>query len=255
MADPVPSKWALTLVRLGAPFARIAASKAIAGRNRARTDPTAGRFTQREVAGIVRDTFDRFERHVPGLPGEPTIGSRQNVMLAALTLSLLEALERVGVEREYAIELTGDTCWRFYRQWGRITKTITSLVSRDPTQRLRLSVNAFLTYPFGRPGYRFDDVPEDDGRSLDMVRCPVADYLRQRDAADLCAGSWCNLDFALAEMWGGRLQRSTTLVSGAKCCDFRFHATQTTARLPPTTLRQLVANDRPVRRPAQEVGS
>jgi hypothetical protein len=108
------------------------------------------------------------------------------------------------------------------RDLCRITKTFTSLVSRDPTQRLRLSVNAFLTYPFSRPGYRFNDVPEDDGRSLDMVRCPVADYLGQRDAADLCAGSWCNLDYALAEMWGGRLQRSSTLVAGAKCCDFRF---------------------------------
>jgi hypothetical protein len=74
-------------------------------------------------------------------------------MLAALTLSLLEVLEESGVERDYAIELTGDTCWRFYRHWGRITKTVTSLASRDPTRRLRMSVNAFLTYPFGRPGY------------------------------------------------------------------------------------------------------
>jgi len=237
-------------VRHGAPFARIAASKAIVGRNRARTDPTAGRFTQRDVAGFVRDAFDRFERHVPGLPGEPTVGSRQNVMLAALTLSLLEALQGAGVEREYAIELTGDTCWRFYRHWGRITKAVTSLISRDATRRLRLSVNAFLTYPFGRPGYRFDDVPEVDGRSLNMVRCPVADYLGQRDAADLCAGSWCNLDFALAEMWGGRLQRSSTLVSGAKCCDFRFHAVPTNGDQPQTVLRRLVADDRLVSLPA-----
>jgi ubiquinone biosynthesis protein len=209
-------------VRHGKPFARVAANKAIVGRNRVRTDPTAGRFTRRDVAGFVSDAFDRFERQIPGLPAEPTVGSRQNVMLAALTLSLLEALQRAGVEREYAIELTGDTCWRFYRHWGRITKTVTSLISHDATQRLRLSVNAFLTYPFGRPGYRFDDVPEEDGRSLNMVRCPVADYLGSRDAADLCEGSWCNLDYALAETWGGRLERSSTLVSGAKCCDFRF---------------------------------
>jgi hypothetical protein len=90
--------------------------------------------------------------------------------------------------------------------------------------RLRLSVNAFLTYPFGRPGYRFDDVVEEHGRSLDMRRCPVADFLGQRNAADLCAGSWCNLDYALAEMWGARLERTSTLVGGASCCDFRFLA-------------------------------
>lgn len=218
----VPSPWASAVVRRGKPFAVVAASRAIVGRNRSRTDPTAGRFTRGEVSGFVRDAFDGFERQVGGLPAEPTVGSRQNVMLAALTLSLCETLEEAGVDRGYAIELTGDTCWPFYRHWGRVTKTVTRLISRDPTHRLRLSVNAFLRYPFGRPGCRFDDVAETDGRSLNMRRCPVADYLGQRDAADLCTGSWCNLDYALAEMWGARLERSTTLVNGAECCDFRF---------------------------------
>jgi L-2-amino-thiazoline-4-carboxylic acid hydrolase len=221
---PVSDQWVLRMARAVRPFARVAASRAIVGRNRSRTDPTAGRFTAPEVADLVGDAFARLDRRVPDLSSEPTTGSRQNVMLAALTLCLLEGLEDAGVDRDYAIELTGDTCWRFYRHWGRVTKTLTSIISRDPTRRVRLSVNAFLTYPFGRPGYRFDDVPEEDGRSLNMVRCPVADYLGQRDAADLCAGSWCNLDYALAEMWGASLQRSGTLVAGASCCDFRFHA-------------------------------
>jgi|SRR5665213_1991029 len=234
------------LLRRGKVFARVAAGRAIVGRNRSRTDQTAGRFTPREVACFVNDAFDRFEHRVPGLPGEPTLGARQNVMLAALTLSLLEILEEAGVERRYAIELTGDTCWRFYRHWGRVTKTVTGLMSRDPTRRLRLSVNAFLAYPFGRPGYRFNDVPEKDGRSLDMVRCPVADYLGQRGAADLCAGSWCNLDYALAEMWGARLQRSSTLVGGASCCDFRFHALSATGNRP----EQPLANPLPTEYPA-----
>jgi hypothetical protein len=214
----------LALVRRAEPLARIAAIRAIVGRNRSLTDPTKGRFTRPEVTGFVNDAFVQFERLVPDIPSEPTVGSRQNVMLAALTLSLMEVLVLAGVERSYAIELTGDTCWRFYRQWGRATKVVTSIISGNPTRLLLLSVNAFLTYPFGRPGYRFDDVPETDGRSLNMRRCPVADYLGQRGAADLCAGSWCNLDYALAEMWGATLERSRTLVSGADCCDCRFHA-------------------------------
>jgi hypothetical protein len=49
-----------------------------------------------------------------------------------------------------------------------------------------------------------------------------ADYLGRAEAADLCTESWYNLDYALAEMWDGHLQRSTTLVTGASCCDFRF---------------------------------
>lgn len=212
----------LAAVRAGRPCVRAAAHGAMVGRNRSRSDPTAGRFTRSQVTEIVDVAFARFDRHVPDLPSEPTVGSRQNVMLAALTLGCLEALEDAGIERGYAIELTGDTCWRFYRQWGQVTRAATRLITRDPIRRLRLSVDAFLTFPFGRPGYRFDDVPQLDGRSLDMRRCPVADYLGSQGAADLCAGSWCNLDYALAEMWGAGLERSGTLVGGATVCDFRF---------------------------------
>jgi hypothetical protein len=192
------------------------------GRNRSRTDPAAGRFSRSEIRRIVAAAFLIFDKHVPDLPSEPTVGSRQNVMLAALTLSFLEALEEAGVERSYAIELTGDTCWRFYRHWGQVTGAATRQMTRDPVRRLRLNVNAFLAFPFGQPGYRFDDVVQVDGRSLNMTRCPVADYLGSREAADLCAASWCNLDYALAEMWGARLKRTGTLVAGNGCCDFRF---------------------------------
>jgi L-2-amino-thiazoline-4-carboxylic acid hydrolase len=219
-----PAPWMLTAVRALKPVVRRVACRVIVGRNRSRTDPTAGRFTRSQVNRIVNHGFERFERQVPDLPSEATLGSRQNVLLAALTLSFLEALEADGIERGYAIELTGDVCWRFYRQWGQGTRVATRLITRDPVRRLRLSVNAFLTFPFGRPGYQFDDVAQADGRSLDMQRCPVADYLGSRGAADLCAGSWCNLDYALAEMWGGTLERSGTLVTGASCCDFRFRA-------------------------------
>ena len=147
-------------VRAGKPFVRGVARRAVAGRNRSRSDPTAGRFTRSQVSRIVNEGFTRFERAVPDLPDEPTLGSRQNVVLAALTLSFLEALEADGIERGYAIELTGDVCWRFYRQWGHGTRAATRLITRDPVRRLRLSVNAFLTFPFGRPGYEFDDVPQ-----------------------------------------------------------------------------------------------
>ncbi len=220
--DVAPDAWLVTGVRAARPIIRVTARRALVGRNRSRTDATAGRFTSRQVNRVVNDAFIKFRSRVGDLPREPTLGSQQNVTLAALTLSFLDALESAGIERHYAIELTADTCWRFYRQWGQVTKTATRLLTRDPVRRLRLSVNAFLTFPFGRPGYQFDDVEQVGGRSLDMRRCPVADYLGSRGAADLCAGSWCNLDYALAEMWGATLQRSGTLVGGADCCDFRF---------------------------------
>lgn len=204
---------------------RVAARRGLVGRSRSRTDPTAGRFTPRQVTQVVDEAFSRFLSRVGDLPAEPTLGSRQNVTLAALTLSLLDALEAAGIDRDYAIELTGDICWQFYRQWGRLTKAATRLLSRDRVRRVRLNVHAFLTFLFSRPGYQFDDVEQVDGRSLNVRRCPVADYLGSRGAADLCAGSWCNLDYALAEIWDATLARSGTLVGGADCCDFRFRST------------------------------
>ena len=78
--------------RAGRPVVRVAACPAIAGRNRSRSDPTAGRFTHAQVGDIVDGAFTRFEQRVPDLPSEPTLGSRQNVMLATLTLCFLEAL-------------------------------------------------------------------------------------------------------------------------------------------------------------------
>jgi len=65
----------------------------------------------------------------------------------------------------------------------------------------------FLRFPFNPPGYLRQDQPEPQGRALDILRCPVAEYLAAHGAADLAAGSWCNLDFPLARMWGGTLQR------------------------------------------------
>lgn len=69
-----------------------------------------------------------------------------------------------------------------------------------------------------------NDVPEPAGRGLDMLRCPVAEYLAAHGASDLAVASWCNLDFPLARMWGGELERHGTLAGGAEHCDFRFRA-------------------------------
>ena len=57
-----------------------------------------------------------------------------------------------------------------------------------------------------------------------MLRCPVAEYLAAHDASDRTVATWCNLDFPLARMWGGELERHSTLAGGANRCDLRFRA-------------------------------
>jgi L-2-amino-thiazoline-4-carboxylic acid hydrolase len=111
-----------------------------------------------------------------------------------------------------------------YAQWGQIPRVLSGLGTRDPVRRMRMSVNMFLRYPFNRPGYRYADVVEPRGRGLDILRCPVADYLVAQGAGDLAVATWCDLDFQLARMWGGKLERHETIAGGAKRCDFRFRA-------------------------------
>ncbi|MHB1568973.1 MAG: L-2-amino-thiazoline-4-carboxylic acid hydrolase [Solirubrobacteraceae bacterium] len=181
---------------------------------------------------LLATAWTKFDRQAARLPHEPTLGSRQNVALACLTLSMLQALLAEGIERDYAIELIGDACWKIYAQWGQIPRVVTRLLSRDPATRMRTSVELFLRYPFNRPGYRYADVPEPNGRGLDMLRCPVADYLAANDASDLTVGTWCNLDYQLARMWGGELERHGTLAGGADRCDFRFRVSERTGNPP-----------------------
>ena len=222
--SPTPSARVVSQV-LFKPWARWATASALVGRDRSRDHPTFGRFTARDVRRLFKASWGRFDRLSSELPDEPTIGSRQNVRLASLTLAMLESLVEDGIQRDYAIELIGDTCWKIYAQWGRVPRVLSRLVSRDPATRMRVCVDAFLRFPFNRPGYRYQDVPEPAGRGLDMLRCPVADYLGAHGASDLAVGTWCNLDFELARMWDGALERHGSLAGGADRCDFRFRAT------------------------------
>ncbi|MEO9189341.1 MAG: L-2-amino-thiazoline-4-carboxylic acid hydrolase [Acetobacteraceae bacterium] len=79
-----------------------------------------------------------------------------------------------------------------------------------------------LRFPFNAPGYLIETVAADSGTAFDVVRCPIADYFRGQGAVDLCSASWCNLDYALAELTHEKLARTKTLVRGDDRCDFRL---------------------------------
>lgn len=185
------------------PVVTRAARKAFVGKNRARNCPERGRFTVGEVNEFLREAWRRVERMAPNL-NEQTFGSRMNVMLACLSLSMLMVLLARGVERRYAIELISDAAWKVYQKWAIVPKLFARVVGRNGAKRLAICVNAFLRFPFNPPGYSFERLPSDCGIAFNIIRCPVASYLQTHDAADLCVASWCNLDFALAEMWVGR---------------------------------------------------
>ena len=206
------------------PVTRRAARSALVGRGRDRLHSEKGRFIRPEVDVLIKQAWQRYDGMSRFVPREPRIGNRMNMLLACVTLACLQEMVSAGIERAYAVELIGDVAWKIYEKWGRLPIFFARLLAGDPVDRMRRCVNMFLRFPFTPPGYGFVRLPSSDGISLDMHRCPVAAYLIKHEAADLCVGTWCNQDFALAQMWGGWLERHETLAAGCPRCDFRFKA-------------------------------
>jgi hypothetical protein len=46
-----------------------------------------------------------------------TMGNRQNVFLAVVTLAAYRSFLEAGVEKEYATELISDVAWKVYLSW------------------------------------------------------------------------------------------------------------------------------------------
>jgi hypothetical protein len=211
------------------PLVARAARHVLVGRSRARQSSDCGRFTRADVDDLLKTAWVHYAERVGKLPREPTVGSRMNVRLACFTMSFFDALLAIGADREYAIELVADAAWKVYRLWSTIALELAHLtpgkatalafaVSKDGGHQGDVS----LRFPFNAPGYLIEPVPADNGTAFDVVRCPVANYFREQGAIDLCAASWCNLDYALAELTNEKLVRTKTLVRGDDRCDFRL---------------------------------
>jgi hypothetical protein len=206
---------------------------ALSGRNRSRADAALGRFTHRDCNRLVAAMLLHYSRLVATVPPQPNLGSRITVRLGAVLLAAcLDAMLEEGIERDYAIELIGDTAWRIYRRWGQMANLLAALFVRDPSHRIRLVVGLFLYFPFGGPGYQREDIADPAARRFNIASCPTSAYLVPRGDADLMLKAGCNLDYALAELWGGRLERGGTIAEGCGRCVFRF-----VGGAPPATTR------------------
>ena len=172
---------------------------------------------------LLKQTWDRYYELEPSIAIQPTLGAVFTTHLAVATLALHEVLLQYGTAAAESHRLIYDIGWRIYLQIGEIPLLVASAVTRDPHKRLKLATDLFRTFPFGAPGYEWRDVISADGSiAFDCTKCPVAEFFGKHDASELCVQTFCRLDFPLAEKWGGRLQRTGTIASGAALCDFRW---------------------------------
>ncbi len=191
--------------------------------------PLDTRFGRERAGKILDETFKRCASRPRGVPQESSLGGRLMVYLAALTAALYSVLVDEGLDRAQARAETANITRSIYDKMAEVPWLIARISTVSPIARLERATNAFRRFPFGPPAYVMEDVPSDDRTvAFDVKRCPVATYFRAQGLSELCVESFCNLDFALAERWGARLERTTTLAAGDTCCNFRWRLTTDT---------------------------
>ena len=131
------------------PWTRQVARRVIVGRQLV-SDPEGGRFTQFDVDRVVCRAWVMFADLSADLPGHPMVGSRLNVHVACLTLAFFRALTEYGVARAYAIELTADVTWSFYRRWRVLRRFVET---GDPQASPAVGDIVPLSFPFNSTGY------------------------------------------------------------------------------------------------------
>jgi ubiquinone biosynthesis protein len=177
-----------------------------------------------ETGDVLKQVWIRYYELEPSVPIQPTLGAVFTTHIAALILALHEVLVRRGIPAKESYRLIYDIGWRFYTQMAEPPLLAASAFTRDPHKRLKLATDLFRIFPFGEPGYRWRDVTVSDGAiAFDCLKCPMAAFFSEHDATELCFQTACKLDFPLAEKWGGRLERTGTISSGADYCDFRWY--------------------------------
>jgi len=191
---------------------------------------------------VLARTWNRYYELEPSIAIEPTVGAVFTTHAAALILALHQALVGHGLAPGESYQLIYRILWRFYTQMGEPPLLVASAFTRDRRKRLELATDLFRLFPFGAPAYEWRDVATSDGSvAFDCVKCPMAAFFARHNASQLCVETACKLDFPLAEKWGGRLERSGTLASGASRCDFRWYPANVESRgtRPPPSNRMM----------------
>lgn len=208
------------------PVIRNAISRTLVGRIKCSEIVENERFTKSDVKVLLKRTWYNFDNLSTDLPKEPTLGSRISILLACITLSFYKALVEYGVTKKHSIQLVRDVSWLIYRKFGYIPLIISKLISRNKLKRIKICTSLFRKFPFNPPGYDMKDVNCVNEVAYDVLKCPVANYFMKIGELEFCSGTWCDLDYSLAQLWGGCLERTSTIANGDDRCDFRFKTNQ-----------------------------
>lgn len=190
--------------------------------------PVLGKRFGSKASEILGDIWTQAAAEWRRAPQQATLGASIMIRLASVTIAAYRALVPHVETSEEAIQIVYDIAWDFYQKMGSLAWSISGSLATNDAGRMRIATTLFRTFPFSAPSYGWEEVPTSDAAAaFDCMRCPVAAHFKKLDLSDLCVRTWCALDFPLAELWHGRLERTSSIAAGADRCDFRWHTATT----------------------------
>ena len=179
-------------------------------------------FDPEIIQPLLENVWSDYAIHKDGVNREPNFGARIMVDLAILSrVFYWQLLQRT--DEQIAYKIFNEIAWAIYSKMGTIVYRLTGLISKNKYDHLLRSTRLFRVFPFSSPSYQWKDLPsEHDVVAFNCERCPVANYFRECGDAHIGFNTWCQLDYRLAELWGGKLLLTNTISGGATFCDFKW---------------------------------
>ncbi len=128
------------------------------------------KFTAADVKHIHKDMWRKYDELSPKLTTWASSGAADMEKWGCMSLAMHRALLDYGVDRKYSYSLTKDSAWQLYKKIGRLVDLLARIVARNPKKQIQACVKAFQVYPFSRPGYDWEIVPDDSEENAVYVR-------------------------------------------------------------------------------------
>ena len=225
------------------PLVRRAARHALQGRLIDPSRPEAGRFLPGDVTAFLDEVWRRLPAilAVEDLSMIPTIGNKNNVFLASVTIAAYHTLLDRGIDRDYSMQLFADVGWKLYEAMVKLPFFVAGAMTRDPQRRMNRTLQLLMRFPFsapGRPGYEVHAWEEAGCFNTHWTYCAPLGFVQRyvqthgdRGEVEAFYRSWCLYDWPFADLLsgrkagdGGHYERPHTLSRGDKVCDMCWHA-------------------------------
>ena len=179
-------------------------------------------LSRAQMGRVLHSGWQRYDALRPGVPRGGSLGNRQVLVVAGVTLAFYRALMDAGLARDAAVKLVSLVVWVLLRPIADLAWLAAKLRTRGRLSQVRVMMLLSLRYPFGPPGFVSRVHSPSRSVQVDFYHCRAAEYLASREAADSCLGAWCQQDYRLADRWGVELHRVGTRAGGAERCGFCF---------------------------------